>query len=170
MSEQKSPERKSIGDYFHLLSVPAGMILLALVLIDVCGRLFFGKNLDFGLTLQELVLMVIGFTSLGATWKAGQFINVDIFLVRLSKRGQLWFSLLAILASLVCTAILIWFSIQAGIRAFAGGARPTNINMPLGIWKFFVPIALGALLVEVAISLVKTVRQLIVNEAGMQND
>jgi hypothetical protein len=109
---------------------------------------------------------VIGFTSLGATWKAGQFINVDIFLVRLSKRGQLWFSLLAILASLVCTAILIWFSIQAGIRAFAGGARPTNINMPLGIWKFFVPIALGALLVEVTISLVKTVRQLIVNEAG----
>jgi len=162
MLEEKRPsKRKSIGDYFHLLSVPAGMLLLGLVITDVCGRLFLGANLDFGLTLQELVLMVIGFTSLGATWKAGQFIKVDVLIIALSKRVQLWLSLLAMLASLLCTAILMWYSIEASIRAFAGGARPTNMNMPLGIWKLFIPVALGALIVEISSSLVTAVKQLI---------
>jgi TRAP-type C4-dicarboxylate transport system permease small subunit len=166
MSEQKSPgKRKDIGDYFHLLAVPAGMLLLALVIIDVCGRLFFGKNLDFGLTLQELLLMVIGFTSLGATWKAGQFINVDILLTRLSGRLQLALSLLAMLASILCTSILLWFSIEACIRAFAGGARPSNMNMPLGIWKLFIPMALASLFVEITTSLVGKVKHLIAGEA-----
>ena len=161
MTEQKSrTKRKSVGDYFHLLAVPAGMLLLALVLIDVCGRLFFGRNLDFGLTLQELVLMVIGFTSLGATWKAGQFISVDLLLIHLSWRLQLALSLLAMLASLLCTSILTWFSIDACIRAFSGGARPSNMNMPLGLWKLFIPVALGSLLVEITTTLVRKVKRL----------
>jgi len=166
MTGQKSPgRRKSIGDYFHLLAVPAGMLLLALVIIDVCGRLFFGRNLDFGLTLQELLLMVIGFASLGATWKAGQFINVDIVLSHLSWRVQLELSLLAMAASLLCTSILMWFSIEACIRAFAGGARPSNMNMPLGLWKLFIPVALGSLFVEITTTLFRKVKQLIVGEA-----
>jgi TRAP-type C4-dicarboxylate transport system permease small subunit len=161
MLKEKSPsKRRSIGDYFHLLSVPAGMLLLGLVIIDVCGRLFVGKNLDFGLTLEELLLMVIGFTSLGATWKSGQFISVDVLFVRLSNRTQLVLSLFAILVSLVCGGILMWFGIEATLRAFAGGARPTNMNMPLGIWKLFIPIALGALLVEIITSLVLKIREL----------
>ena len=166
MTEQESPaKRRGIGDYFHMLAVPAGMLLLALVIIDVCGRLFFGRNLDFGLTLQELLLMVIGFSSLGATWKAGQFINVDIVLTRLTWRLQLGLSLLAMLASILCTCILMWFSIEACMRAFAGGARPSNMNMPLGFWKLFIPVALGSLLVEITTTLVRKVRQLIVGEA-----
>ena len=93
MSHKKNDlSKKSIGDYFHLLSVPAGIILLVLVMVDVLGRIFLGKSLDFGLTLQELLLMVIGFTSLGATWKTGQFINVDVLVVNLSKYKQLWIS------------------------------------------------------------------------------
>jgi TRAP-type C4-dicarboxylate transport system permease small subunit len=166
MLKEKSPsKRRSIGDYFHLLSVPAGMLLLGLVIIDVCGRLFVGKNLDFGLTLEELLLMVIGFTSLGATWKSGQFICVDVLVIRLSKRVQLVLSVFAILVSLVCSGILMWFGIEATIRAFAGGARPTNMNMPLGIWKLFIPVTLGALLVEIITSLLLKIKQLMSEEA-----
>jgi TRAP-type C4-dicarboxylate transport system permease small subunit len=166
MLKEKSPsKRRSIGDYFHLLSLPAGMLLLALVIIDVCGRLFFGKNLDFGLTLEELLLMVVGFTSLGATWKAGQFIYVDFLVIRFSKRVQLVLSVFAILVSLVCSGILMWFGIEATLRAFAGGARPTNMNMPLGIWKLFIPVTLGVLLVEIMTSLVLKIKQLISKEA-----
>jgi TRAP-type C4-dicarboxylate transport system permease small subunit len=166
MLKEKSPsKRRSIGDYFHLLSLPAGMLLLALVIIDVCGRLFLGKNLDFGLTLEELLLMVVGFTSLGATWKAGQFIYVDFLVIRFSKRVQLVLSVFAILVSLVCSGILMWFGIEATLRAFAGGARPTNMNMPLGIWKLFIPVTLGVLLVEIMTSLVLKIKQLISKEA-----
>jgi len=166
MLKEKSPsKRRSIGDYFHLLSLPAGMLLLALVIIDVCGRLFFGKNLDFGLTLEELLLMVVGFTSLGATWKAGQFICVDFLVIRFSKRLQLALSVFAILVSLVCSGILMWFGIEATMRAFAGGARPTNMNMSLGIWKLFIPVTLGVLLVEIISSLVSKIKQLISEEA-----
>jgi TRAP-type C4-dicarboxylate transport system permease small subunit len=170
MTQQKKiAKRKSIGDYFHLLSVPAGMLLLALVLIDICGRLFFGKNLAFGLTLEELLLMVIGFISLGATWKAGQFINVDFFVSRFSKRTQLVFSVFAIVVSLVSTGILMWFGIEATMRAFAGGARPTNMNMPIGIWKLVIPVALGGLLVEIITSLVLKIKELISEEARVMN-
>jgi TRAP-type C4-dicarboxylate transport system permease small subunit len=170
MTQQKKiVKRKSIGDYFHLLSVPAGMLLLALVLIDICGRLFFGKNLAFGLTLEELLLMVIGFISLGATWKAGQFINVDFFVNRFSKRVQLVLSVFAILVSLVSTGILMWFGIEATLRAFAGGARPTNMNMPIGIWKLVIPVALGGLLVEIITSLVLKIKELISEEARVMN-
>jgi len=166
LKEKSPPRRRSIGDYFHLLSVPAGILLLGLVIIDVCGRLFFGENLDFGLTLEELLLMVIGFTSLGATWKAGQFISVDVLFIRFSKRIQLMLSIFAIVISLVCSGILMWFGIEATLRAFAGGARPTNMNMPLGLWKLFIPIALGALLVEIVTSLVLRIRELMSEEAG----
>jgi hypothetical protein len=44
------------------------------------------------------------------------------------------------------------------------------MNMPLGIWKLFIPIALGALFVEITTSLVKTVRQLTAKKRGLQND
>jgi TRAP-type C4-dicarboxylate transport system permease small subunit len=170
MTKQKrTVKRKSIGDYFHLLSVPAGMLLLALVIIDICGRLFFGKNLAFGLTLEELLLMVIGFISLGATWKAGQFINVDFFITRFNKRTQLVLSVFAILVSLVSTGILMWFGIEATLRAFAGGARPTNMNMPLGIWKLAIPVALGVVLVEIITSLVLKIKELLSKETRAMN-
>jgi hypothetical protein len=59
----------------------------------------------------------------------------------------------------------MWFGIEATLRAFAGGARPTNMNMPLGIWKLFIPVALGALLVEIITSLVSKIKQLMNQEA-----
>jgi len=159
--EKSTSKRRSIGDYFHLLSVPAGILMLAIVIVDVCGRLFFQTSMEFGLPLEELLLMVIGFTSLGATWKAGQFISVDFLVIRFSKRVQLAFAVFSILVSIFCTGILLWFGMEATMRAFAGGARPTNMNMPLGIWKLVIPVCLGALLVEVITSLVTTIRQLI---------
>ena len=169
-NEKNTLEKRSIGDYLHLLSVPAGVLLLLLVIIDVLGRLFLGKNLAFGLTLQELLLMVIGYTSLGATWKTGQFINVDILVIRFSRNGQLWFSIIGILSSMVCTGILIWFGIGSTLRAFAGGARPTNMNMPLGFWKLFIPIALGVLFIELTYSLIVVIRQLLKKKGGVIND
>jgi len=169
VEEKKTRIKRSIGDYFHLLSVPAGILMLALVIIDVCGRLFFQTSMEFGLPLEELLLMVIGFTSLGATWKAGQFICVDFLVIRFSKRVQLMLAVFSLLVSILCTGILLWFGMEATMRAFAGGARPTNMNMSLGIWKLVIPVCLGALLVEIITSLVTTIRQLIRGNAEVGN-
>ena len=162
MDEEKgNPRGRSIGDYFHLLAVPAGILLVALVLIDVLGRTFFGASLAFGLTLEQMLLMVIGFTSLGATWKAGQFISVDFFVILFGKRVRLMLFLVSIVVSIIASSILMWFGIEATIRAFAGGARPSNMNMPMGIWKLCIPVALGVLMIEMIISFLVTVKQLI---------
>ena len=98
--------------------------------------------------------MVIGIASLAATWKAGLFINIDFLVVRFSERTQKILALIGILASLLCAAILMWFSYEAMIRAFVGGARPASMNMPLGIWKAFVPAGFLILIVEMVSSLV----------------
>jgi TRAP-type C4-dicarboxylate transport system permease small subunit len=172
MLEEKgsSKKRKSIGDYFHLLSVPAGILLLAMVAIDVCGRAIFAKSFVFGLTLEQLLSMVIAFASLGATWKAGQFISIDFFVILFRKRVQLVFLLISIFVSIVCSVILMWFGLEATIRAFVGGARPMNMNMPLGIWKLFIPVTLAVLIVEMITSLLFTIKQLISEKAKSEDE
>lgn len=151
--EANKIKRKSIGDYVFLLSVPATLLLLAFIMVDIFGR-FLGFSLEYSLTLEELLLMVIGIASLAATWKAGLFINIDFLVVRFSERTRKILALGGILASLLCAAILMWFSYEATIRAFVGGARPASMNMPLGIWKAFVPVGFLILIVEMVSSLV----------------
>ena len=85
--EANKIKRKSIGDYVFLLSVPATLLLLAFIMVDIFGR-FLGFSFEYSLTLEELLLMVIGIASLAATWKAGLFINIDFLVVRFSERTQ----------------------------------------------------------------------------------
>lgn len=152
-------KHRTIGDYLHLVSLPAGMLLLVTVIADVCGRVFLNKGLDFALSLEELLLMAMGFTSLAATWKGGQFIIVDVVLNRLSKRKRHVLEIGAMVISLICPFILTWFGIEAAIRDFRGGARPSNMSMPLWIWRVFVPVGCFVLMIEVLRSLIAKIRR-----------
>lgn len=96
--EANKIKRKSIGDYVFLLSVPATLLLLAFIMVDIFGR-FLGFSFEYSLTLEELLLMVIGIASLAATWKAGLFINIDFLVVRFSERTQKILALIRILSA-----------------------------------------------------------------------
>lgn len=151
-------KKKTVGDYIHLLSLPAGMLLLLVVVIDVCGRFFFNTSIDYALSLETLLLMVIAFTSLAATWKGGQFITVDALVNLFSERKRFALELGSLVISLLCTFVLLWYGLESVIRDFGGGARPSNMSTPLWFWKIFVPLGTAALLFEVLRSLVLKIR------------
>ena len=158
--EVNSIGRKGIGDYALLLSIPTIILIVILIMIDVIGRSTFGFSLQWSLSLEQLLLMVVGYCSIAATWKAGLFINIDFLVVRLSKRTQIIFRLLAIVVSIACAIMLIWVTIEGAERAFVGGQKVPSINMGVGFWKALVPLGFFILLIELATSLITTVKSL----------
>jgi TRAP-type C4-dicarboxylate transport system permease small subunit len=158
--ETNTTDRKGIGDYALLLSVPVIIIIIVLIMIDVIGRSTFGFSLQWSLSLEQLLLMVVGYCSIAATWKAGLFINIDFIVVRFSKRTQIIFRILAILVSIACAIILIWVNTKAAQRSFVGGAKVPSIDMGIGYWKALVPLGFFILITELVRSLISTVKSL----------
>lgn len=158
--ELNTTRRKGIGDYALLLSIPTLLAITILIMIDVIGRGLFSFSLQWSLSFEQLLLMLVGYCSLAATWKAGLFINIDFLVVRSNKRTQIIFRLVAILISLVCTILLIWVNSEAAARALIGHARVPNMNMGIGYWKALVPLGFLILVIELIMSLITTVKSL----------
>jgi TRAP-type C4-dicarboxylate transport system permease small subunit len=153
--------------YFYSLSVIAGVGLMLLVVCEICFRVLFSHSFGFALPLEQLLLMAIGFISLGSTWKSGQFICVDFFVARMSRRSQLVLSIISIVLSLTCSVILLWLGTESAVRSLNGGERPTSINMPLGVWKLMIPLGLGVLIIELIVSLIREVKKLTLKEKAV---
>lgn len=158
--EHDTKSKRSIGDYALLLSIPTLIAITVLIMIDVIGRGAFGFSLQWSLSFEQLLLMLVGYCSLAATWKAGLFINIDFLVVRTGKRTQTIFRLITILVSLICAGLLIWVNSEAAARSLIGGARVPNMNMGIGYWKALVPLGFLILVIELIISLIATVKSL----------
>lgn len=158
--EVNTNSKRGIGDYALLLSIPTLILIVVLIMIDVIGRSAFGFSLQWSLSFEQLLLMLVGFCSLGATWKTGLFINIDFIVVRFNKRTQTIFRLVTILISIGCAIVLIWVNSEAAARSLIGGARVPSMNMGIGYWKALVPLGFLILLIELVISLITTVKSL----------
>jgi TRAP-type C4-dicarboxylate transport system permease small subunit len=150
---------KGLSDYFHLLSLPAGLIMLALVVIDVGGREFFDQGLFGAFTVEGLLLAVIVFSSAAASWKHGEFVNMDVFSRHLPERVRMIMNIISVLLALGCCVALVWLSTQSTITAFNDGSRAGPITMPLWPWRLVVPLGTAILSYELIAHLVRTIRQ-----------
>jgi TRAP-type C4-dicarboxylate transport system permease small subunit len=152
-------KEKGLSDYVHLLSLPAGVVMLALVVIDVGGREFFNEGLFGAFTVEGLLLAVIVFSSAAASWKHGEFVSMDVFSRRLPDRVRMILYMISILLGLGCCVALIWLSTQSTITAYHDGSRAGPIAMPLWPWRIVVPVGAAILSYEMIAHLIRTIRQ-----------
>jgi TRAP-type C4-dicarboxylate transport system permease small subunit len=150
---------KKLSDYPHLLSVPAAAGIGILVLIDVGGREFFGKGMFGAYTVESLLLMVLCFCSVAASWRDGEFIRMETLYRRLPERARMIADVLAILLGLSCCIALLWLSSESVITTFSDGTRAGPTSMPLWPWKLGIPIGVLFLCYEMITRLVRNIRQ-----------
>ena len=160
-SVKSATKGMGLSDYLHLISLPAAAVMLALVVIDVGGRELFGKGLFGAFTVESLLLVLIVFSSAAASWKHGEFINMDVFYRRFPERVRMILDIISILLGLCCCGALVWFNTQATITTFADGSRVGPLEMPLWPWRLVIPVGTSFLFCEMIVRLIRTIRQLI---------
>lgn len=144
------------------LTVLAGLAvlsLMALAVVQVGGRNFFGRPLPGYVDWIEQVMPLIAFLGLAFTQRAGGHIRMDIVVGRFSGR-MLWAAeWLTTLVTLIVIVLLIWGSWSHFARSFDWDAplfsRDSSMDIGLPIWpaKLIVPAALAVLGARLAIQL-----------------
>ncbi len=103
------------------LGTLSGMTVLIVMLIvcgDVAGRSLFNAPLDGATESSELLLACLIFFGLAAAQQRKQHYMVELIVVRLSPRIQVYLSGLTLLLSAGVTALLCWYSVGQAISSF----------------------------------------------------
>ncbi len=157
-TEESATKRRSLADYVHLVAVPALVLTTALVVVDVGGRLCFGRGLLIAFPLETMLVVLTAFYSLAARWKEGTFIDIDILTSHLNKRMRAIVEVFGLLIGLGCSGLLIWRSTGMTILSFSDGSRPSMLNMPLWPWKAVIPLGTSVLCWEIIARLIRNIR------------
>ena len=144
------------------LAVLAGLAvlsLMALAVVQVGGRNFFGRPLPGYVDWIEQAMPLIAFLALSYTQRAGGHIRMDIVIGRFSGRALWAAEWLTTLVTLLVILLLIWGSWSHFLRSFDLGApmwsRDSSMDIGLPIWpaKLIVPLAFGVLAARLGIQL-----------------
>jgi TRAP-type C4-dicarboxylate transport system permease small subunit len=151
---------KRVSDYLLLITLLSGLVMGAVVVVDVGGRMLLRKGLFGSYSLEGLLVLLICFSSVAVSWRDGGFVRVDLFRRRLPERIQVVLDIFAILLGLGCCGALVWVSTEATIEAFSLGLRPPALSIPLWPWKLIIPVGTSFLCYEMIVRLIKNIRQL----------
>lgn len=157
---QSSTGKKNPSDYFRLLSLPAGVLLLLVVLTDITSRTFFKGGLVWGLSLENLMVVVIGFSSVAITYRRGMLVGTDFLVRRFGRRIRLVMDIIALLLGLGCSVAIVWLTATGAINTFGDGSRPSALRMPLWPWKMVLPLGVALLALEIIIKFISIIREL----------
>lgn len=149
-----------------LLAGLAILSLMALAVLSVGGRNFFGRPLPGYVDWIEWIMPAIALLGVAFTQRSGGHIRMDL-LVGFLKGRALWaFEVITATAALIFVVLLVWGSWAHFSRSFDLG-RPLfsadssmDIGLPLWPAKLIVPIALILLTLRLAIQVVGFARGL----------
>jgi C4-dicarboxylate transporter DctQ subunit len=137
-----------------IMAFVAGILLVATVLIvciEICMRYFIQKPQVWTVEVCEYILFGIAF--LGAPWllKLGGHISVDVVTERLGSKGQGRLRLLSMVAGVLTSAIICWFSLATAWDCYKCGVLVTKIlTIPKHYFLILIFLGYFFLLVEFA--------------------
>lgn len=131
-----------------VFSVLAGVLLLVVMLLvstDIVFRYFLVSPILGVDEISEIIMLYITF--LGAAWllrKEGH-IRIDILSARLKPRTQMWLNVIASIAGVIVSLVLVWYGTLVTLDVWQRGIiNPTILRPPRA--AIFVIIPAGSLL------------------------
>ncbi len=157
--EKSTVNKRNLSDYLQFLSVPAGLLMLLVVVADVTGRALIKNGIIWAPALESLLLVVMAFSSVAVTYREGGLVSTDVLVSHLNRRIRLVVDVFGLLLGLGCCVIIIWLSAVSAFGAIGDGSRPPTMNMPLWPWRMILPLGTAVLATEIIAKLVRTIHQ-----------
>ena len=148
-----------LANVLHFVAVPALTALLMIIIVDICGRLFFGRGILVARTLAGLLALTTAYSCAGISWREGEFVGIDLLSRRFKGRPRLIVDLFGLAVGLLCVGLLLWLNAEEFVLAIGAGSKPFMINMPLWPWKLVIPLGSLALGIEMIRRFVEMIGQ-----------
>lgn len=125
------------------------MAMVLLIVVDVCLRRFFNSPLSWSLEIVQVMLVVVVFFSVAYCAVRGGHISIDALVCRFPERLQAGIDIATSLFGVAVFAAMCWASISSA-QHYMEVKRVTGI-LPIPIYPFILAVALGSLLMTLAV-------------------
>lgn len=133
--------------FLVLISSTLTFVMAGLIVVDIILRTFFNSPISGTLELEQYMLAVVVFLSLGYTMMEDQHVNIDFLSSRYSRKMTLVSKgIFSLLTTCLCT-IFAWQNIIRGIEAYEEMDIGMVTEIPL--YPFFIIAVLGCALTAI---------------------
>lgn len=144
-----------ISETSAFLSGMVIVIMMAMITVDAVGRKF-GFPVPGGLELSEAMMVVIVYLSLMAVQRRRENVFVSIATNKLSQRGTAMLDTMNSVLALALLVIFTWIAFEKAMGAFSiREYRVAAITVPIWPFRFFIPLGLGLLCVQMVATVVQ---------------
>ena len=152
-----------VSRWLNYVGVTILAFMMLLTVSDVLRRFLFNKPIDGTVELTEYMMVPVVF--LGLSWCAVQRenIRVDIFVIRLSPRWQLFLDSISVVISLVIMVLITWQNLLETFSVYDIKQATDILHVPA--YPFFIMLTLGCfllccvLIIHLLENIVKGIRQ-----------
>lgn len=148
---------KKIERFLELTGAGACFVLMVFVVLQVLGRYVFKSEIIPGLynIIESYVFPVIVFTVLGASYRAGLWPRLDIFILKMPKKQARIVNTICLIIEFILYLILAIFTLIYAVKMVAEGRQMQAgaFTMPLYPVLCIVPVAFSFLCVEILLKL-----------------
>jgi TRAP-type C4-dicarboxylate transport system permease small subunit len=133
----------------NVICIGAGLMLLGMMFIgagDVVGRYLFNRPITGAMEISQLLMGGSIFLALAYTHAEKAHVSVDIVFTRYPPRVRAILTSIMMFISFVLFALITWQSFLIAMSDLASGKLVRVILIPLGPFKFLLP--LGALFIS----------------------
>jgi TRAP-type C4-dicarboxylate transport system permease small subunit len=124
------------------------VIMMVMITVEAVGRKF-GMPVPGGLELSEAMMVAIVYLSLMAVQRHRENVSVSIATQRLSRRTTALLDTLGAVMALALMAIFAWIGFGKAMDAYSiREYRVAAINVPIWPFRFFVPLGLALLCIQ----------------------
>lgn len=146
------------------MAVLAGAGILTIVLlvtVEVIGRKAFNFSTGISDEVSGYLLVLTTYLGLSYAFKEGAFINVDIVLNHISKRGLLWLRLGWHILGLPYLALFAFKSWQMAFESHKLNAVSLELtHIPLYLPEMLIPVGLSVLFVQLTADTIRAIRSI----------
>ena len=119
------------------------VVMTAVVVVDVFLRYFFNKPLLFSDEITIYCMIYITFVGAAFTMKLRRHVNVDLLLIHLPKRCQLWLDVATKLAGTIVIFIITWYTAGWVLSNYRTGYASSGIlETPMWIPMLVIPVGM----------------------------
>ncbi|MFC1863227.1 TRAP transporter small permease subunit [Thermodesulfobacteriota bacterium] len=141
----------------NVICIVAGLMLLGMMFLgasDVVGRYIFNRPITGAMEIAQLLMGGSIFFAMAYTLAQKAHVTVDIFFIMYSPRVQAILSFIMMFISFVLFALITWQSILIAVSDLQSGKLVKVILIPLGPFKFMLPIGSMFLCLECIIQMI----------------
>lgn len=125
-----------------------GMVVILLMMLlttsDVIGRSIFTWPIPGTLEITSYMLAVIILLGMGHAQQARQYVRVDLFIIKIPRRGQVVLESIFTLFALIVFALVAWQGWEGGFKALRQNETSDILRIPS--YPFELLVAVGAFL------------------------